>query len=74
MLLIDDAREYWQIISRAKQHDFNRLIVTVAIKDLNMLIAKTKSDVVRARALRWISNHQPKYHSKPPRGDGPRYA
>lgn len=74
MDLIEDGKEYWEIVSRVRRHNSRPLVVKVAITELNTLIAKTRSDAVRKRCLNWVARNQPYSPSNNPSGSGPRYA
>lgn len=75
MELYESGKEYWEVMSRVRRHEFRPMVVKAAISQLNTLITTTKSDVIRGRAFKAVSmlNHK----SSPSNnggGGGPRYA
>jgi hypothetical protein len=74
MDLIENGKEYWEIVSRVRCNDSRPLVVKAAINDLNYLVTRTKSSAVRARCFKFIELNQRYSPSNYPSGSGPRRA
>lgn len=75
MILHEQGKAYWQIASRCRAHrDTNPAIVPTAVRDMERLLASTRSQAVIRRINTFIAANQRKPPSNTPPSGGPRVA
>lgn len=74
MILYEDAKEYWVVISRVRKNKSTPLMIRAAINDFNRMLPTVTNPAVKNRILKFLSHNHKYSPSDFGGGGGPRRA